>query len=155
MGARENILRRIADAAMPKREMPDVGAIAKIAFEERVAKFAEMVQSVGGEVEYVDASAIESLPQPCHHSKLAVAENGAVWLPCKGDRRDLFACEHLRVAVNAADVVDTMHDAVARVSLEGYEFGVFVSGPSKTADIEQALVLGAHGAMKATIYIYK
>ena len=155
MGARENILRRIADAAMPKREMPDVGAIAKIAFEERVAKFAEMVQSVGGEVEYVDASAIESLPQPCHHSKLAVAENGAVWLPCKGDRRELFACEHLRVAVNAADVVDTMHDAVERVSLEGYEFGVFVSGPSKTADIEQALVLGAHGAMKATIYIYK
>lgn len=155
MGARENILRRIADAAMPKREMPDVGAIAKIAFEERVAKFAEMVQSVGGEVEYVDASAIESLLQPCHHSKLAVAENGAVWLPCKGDRRELFACEHLRVAVNAADVVDTMHDAVERVSLEGYEFGVFVSGPSKTADIEQALVLGAHGAMKATIYIYK
>lgn len=155
MGARENILRRIADAAMPKREMPDVGAIAKIAFEERVAKFAEMVQSVGGEVEYVDASAIESLPQPCHHSKLAVAENGAVWLPCKGDRREVFACEHLRVAVNAADVVDTMHDAVERVSLDGYEFGVFVSGPSKTADIEQALVLGAHGAMKATIYIYK
>ena len=155
MGARESILRRIADVAMPKREMPNVEGIAKITFEDRVAKFAEMVQSVGGEVEFVEASALESLPQPYYHSKLGVAENGAVWLPCKGDRREVFACEHLRVAIAATDVVDTMHDAVERVSLEGYEFGVFVSGPSKTADIEQALVLGAHGAMKATIYIYK
>lgn len=155
MSARENILRRIADVAMPKREMPDVGTIAKISFEDSVAKFAEMVQSVGGEVEFVEASALENIPQPYHHSKLGVAENGAVWLPCKGDRREVFACEHLRVAIAATDVVDTMHDAVERVSLEGYEFGVFVSGPSKTADIEQALVLGAHGAMKATIYIYK
>lgn len=154
MSAKDRILKRIADCAMPKVEKPDVGAIAKISFEDSVAKFAEMVASVGGKVEMVEESALEGAAYPIYRSKLAVAENGAVWLPCKGDRRDIFACEHLHIAVAKSDIVATMHDAMERVSLDGYEFGVFVSGPSKTADIEQALVLGAHGAMHATILIY-
>jgi L-lactate dehydrogenase complex protein LldG len=53
-----------------------------------------------------------------------------------------------------ADIVDTMHDAVQQISLDDIGYGVFLSGPSKTADIEQALVMGAHGAMKATIILY-
>ena len=155
MSARETILSRIRACAPKCVEKPDLTTIAKISFEDRVAKFAEMVAIVGGKVEYVEKNAVETLAEPLYCSKLAVAENGAVWLPCKGDRRDIFACEHLHIVVDAADIVDTMHDAMARIELEGYEFGVFVSGPSKTADIEQALVLGAHGAMHLTVYIVK
>jgi L-lactate dehydrogenase complex protein LldG len=50
-------------------------------------------------------------------------------------------------------MVDTMEDAVAQISLNDIGFGVFVSGPSKTADIEQSLVMGAHGAMRTTIIL--
>ena len=86
--------------------------------------------------------------------RVAVAENGAVWVPVEGRRRaHLFACQHLVLVVSKTAVVDTMHDAMARVSLDDIAYGAFISGPSKTADIEQALVMGAHGAMRATVIL--
>ena len=86
--------------------------------------------------------------------RVAVAENGAVWVPVEGRRRaHLFACQHLVLVVNKTDVVDTMHDAMKLVSLDDIAYGAFISGPSKTADIEQALVMGAHGAMRATVIL--
>ena len=86
--------------------------------------------------------------------RVAVAENGAVWVPVEGRRRaHLFACQHLVLVVSKTDVVDTMHDAVVRISLDDIAYGAFISGPSKTADIEQALVMGAHGAMRATVIL--
>ena len=86
--------------------------------------------------------------------KVGVAENGAVWIPVEGRRKaHIFACNHLVIVLDGDCVVDTMHDAMERISLEGVGYGAFVSGPSKTADIEQALVFGAHGAMKTTIIL--
>ena len=86
--------------------------------------------------------------------RVAVAENGAVWVPVEGRRRaHLFACQHLVLVVSKTDVVDTMHDAMACILLDDIAYGAFISGPSKTADIEQALVMGAHGAMRATIIL--
>ena len=86
--------------------------------------------------------------------RVAVAVNGAVWVPVEGRRRaHLFACQHLVLVVSERDVVDTMHDAMARISLSEIAYGAFISGPSKTADIEQALVMGAHGAMRATVIL--
>ena len=34
-----------------------------------------------------------------------------------------------------------------------YNFGTFISGPSKTADIEQALVIGAQAARGVTVVL--
>jgi L-lactate dehydrogenase complex protein LldG len=86
-----------------------------------------------------------------------VAENGAVWLTDEvmGQRIIPYICQHLAVIVNAESIVPTLHEAYEKIGAGNYEFGAFISGPSKTADIEQALVLGAHGPLTMTVFILK
>ncbi len=80
-------------------------------------------------------------------SRLGVAENGAVWLHESEliHRAAPFLTQHLAVLLEKEHMVWNMHEAYARLRIEEEGFGVFVAGPSKTADIEQTLVLGAHG----------
>ncbi|MBV7315336.1 LUD domain-containing protein [Shewanella sp. NIFS-20-20] len=86
--------------------------------------------------------------------ELAVAENGAIWVSQpEGHRVTPFICENLLIMVNADSLVANMHVAMERISLRPGEFGVFIAGPSKTADIEQALVVGAHGACSLNVYL--
>ena len=82
-----------------------------------------------------------------------VAENGAVWLtePLMCDRALPFICQHLVVIINASEIVPDMHAAYQRISSSDYGFAIFIAGPSKTADIEQSLVLGAHGPISMKI----
>lgn len=46
-----------------------------------------------------------------------------------------------------------MHQAYKKLSSNAIDFGVFISGPSKTADIEQSLVIGAHGALSLSVFL--
>lgn len=87
--------------------------------------------------------------------RLGVAESGAVWVDgaSVGRRAALFLCEHLVLVLRRDQIVDTLHDAYARLPFGEAGFGLFVSGPSKTADIEQALVFGAHGPRSATVLL--
>lgn len=85
----------------------------------------------------------------------AVAENGAVWVTDDqmGDRALPFICEHLAVVISIHEIVPTMHQAYDRMGNASYNFGTFIAGPSKTADIEQSLVLGAHGPKSLTVFL--
>ena len=87
--------------------------------------------------------------------EFAVAENGAIWVTDRNVKHRVlyFINQHMILKVSASQIISNMHQAYQRMSLGANEFGVFISGPSKTADIEQALVIGAHGARSLTVLI--
>lgn len=84
-----------------------------------------------------------------------VSENGAVWVTesLMGHPSTPFISQHLALVINKGDIVSTLHEAYERLDRISYDFGVFIAGPSKTADIEQSLVLGAHGPKSMTVFL--
>ena len=86
--------------------------------------------------------------------ELAVAENGAVWISARSLRHRAlpWIAQHLALVVSVERLVNDLHDAYEQLQI-GSGFGCFISGPSKTADIEQALVIGAHGPRSATVFL--
>ncbi len=104
-----------------------------------------------------DPHSFENVELAVIRAHLAVCENGTVWLTeeLMGQRIIPFICQHLAVLVDASTIVPTMHEAYARIGTGDYGFGVFIGGPSKTADIEQALVMGAHGPISMTVFVVK
>lgn len=86
----------------------------------------------------------------------AVAECGAVWVvpPDLLSRTALFLAERVVLVVPRASLVPTLHEAYAALDARAPRFACFVSGPSKTADIEQALVIGAHGPRALRVVLY-
>lgn len=87
--------------------------------------------------------------------EFGVAENGAIWLTDAnmGDQALPYICEHLVLIVNKNSIVPTLHEAYDKIGSSSYNLGTFLAGPSKTADIEQSLVLGAHGSKSLIVYI--
>lgn len=88
---------------------------------------------------------------------LGVVENGAIWVAdsAMGHRALPFVTSHLVLVLRATNLVADMHGAYAALGLERDTpgFGVFISGPSKTADIERALVIGAQGPRSLLVVI--
>jgi L-lactate dehydrogenase complex protein LldG len=87
--------------------------------------------------------------------QFAVAENGAIWLTETemGQRVAPFITQYLAIIIEKASILPTMHQAYEHIASDDYGFGVFLAGPSKTADIEQSLVLGAHGARGLVVFL--
>lgn len=87
--------------------------------------------------------------------QIGVAENGCVWIPqTMKEKAMLFISEYLVIFLDRDGIVDNMHEAYDVIEMDPrYNFGTFISGPSKTADIEQALVMGAQAARGVTVVL--
>ncbi len=102
-----------------------------------------------------DPHTLASLDWVIAPGEFIVAENGAIWVDgaTLPHRVMLFIPQYLAIVVSREQIVHHMHQAYERIGHPQPGFGVFVSGPSKTADIEQSLVLGAHGCRTLQVFL--
>jgi L-lactate dehydrogenase complex protein LldG len=86
---------------------------------------------------------------------IAVAENGAIWVTDEEIkfRAAWYITQHLAIIVKKENIVGNMLEAYQNIEIKRPGFGCFISGPSKTADIEQSLIIGAHGARSLTVFL--
>ena len=88
--------------------------------------------------------------------KFGVAENACIWIPqTMKEKAVCFISENLIILLPKSQIVNNMHEAYKRIEFDTtYDgYGTFISGPSKTADIAQVLVMGAQAARSATILL--
>ena len=88
--------------------------------------------------------------------KFGVAENACVWIPqTMKEKAVCFISENLVILLPKSQIVNNMHEAYKRIEFDKeYDgYGTFISGPSKTADIAQVLVMGAQAARSATVLL--
>ncbi|MCX2451626.1 LUD domain-containing protein [Pedobacter sp. PLR] len=102
-----------------------------------------------------DPHSYENVDVAIIKAHFGVAENAALWVTesLMGQRVIPFICQQLVVVVHKKDILSNMQEAYQQIADSVYGFGAFIAGPSKTADIEQSLVLGAHGPKNMTVFV--
>ncbi len=148
--------------SMPDTPLPDLGDLTLpfIPNQSDQEAFCRMLTSVGGgcidlpedqtPTPEILAPHFDGHTPTILRAHFAVLENGACWIAHapEDDRTRYTLPTHIAILLPRTALAPTMHHAYARIRELGIDdFGLFLSGSSKTADIEQALVLGAQGAM--------
>ncbi len=138
-----------------KKAYPDARRIASVV---REVKTEDGIQSVTCGTFHPDdvekSGDLDGTDLAIVNGRIGVCENGAVWLQQDVEQRAVyFISEALVILLDRKNLVNNMHEAYKRIDTGEYGYGVFISGPSKTADIEQALVMGAHGARSVTVIL--
>ncbi|WP_456458493.1 LutC/YkgG family protein [Nitratifractor sp.] len=183
MNAKQMILARLSETRTPpaERSQPSISTIdfddpvqafvdalrtaggEAIFVEDAASLDAEIIRAFDNPANIIDTrtptspalEAMERCDLAIVEAAFGVAENGAVWIdPAERYPRALLTlARSLAILLPADAIVETMHDAYARLDFDELAYGLFMAGPSKTADIEQALVLGAHGAMALKLFL--
>lgn len=140
----------ISDVAILKKQL-----IADKQSGDFVVNAIEELGDIDNQIAEFTAFELEKIEKAYIKGTVGVAENGAVWVfeSQMINRLVPFICQHLILVIAKKDIVDTLHQAYDKIDVSREGFGVFIAGPSKTADIEQSLVIGAHGARSAKIYV--
>lgn len=86
--------------------------------------------------------------------EFGVAENGCIWiLQTMKEKAVCFISENLIIILEKDRILNNMHEAYKQIAFNDYGYGTFISGPSKTADIAQVLVMGAQAARSVTVVL--
>jgi len=117
-----------------------------------------LIEEVPGTLEMssiTDPHDLETVELAVVKGEVGAVENAAIWVSEKNlSHRVLpFITQHLIIVLEKTNLVPNMHEAYRRIDVTQTGYGVFIAGPSKTADIEQSLVIGAHGSRSLTVFL--
>jgi L-lactate dehydrogenase complex protein LldG len=156
VGKFTEVLTSIGGRVVEVKNMDEIRFFIQENFKGRmVSSILKISDTSESDISQLDVHDLENVEFALLKVEFGVAENGAVWLTEAAMlRRPLpFICQHLGVILEKNQIEPTMHAAYSRIGQRDYGFAAFVAGPSKTADIEQSLVLGAHGARTMTVFL--
>lgn len=140
------------------RKIEDIKDSIKEHYPNRQETYTQIAGTIDDSVDissYQQPHQLKSIDLAILKGEFGVAENGAIWINDTSLKYRVicFIAQQLVLIINKKDIVENMHHAYTQVSFQDSGFGCFIAGPSKTADIEQSLVIGAHGARGLTVYI--
>ena len=143
MNSRDKIIQNIKKHS-PTKIKRETFKLQPTTYENPLETFIQNLKQAGGDITQKPSSIVIK-------AEFAVAENGSVYInhPKDEDRRIYTFYEEITILLDKNSILNNMHEAYERVKID--EFGIFLSGPSKTADIEQSLVIGAHGAKRLKV----
>lgn len=120
-----------------------------------ITSIAELSDIAETEISQINPHDLENVDLAILRGEIAVAENGAIWVPESNTMQRVlpFITQHLALVVHKSMLVATMHQAYEIIGDIDYGYSAFIAGPSKTADIEQSLVLGAHGPRSLMVFL--
>jgi len=150
VGGKAHFVDQAADVGAVLQQIPVFAEATRIS-----SLFPEGVQGNIDATLIDDPHALATLDWTIAKGEFAVAENGAIWVDgtTLPHRVMLFIAQYLALVVSRSQIVSNLHEAYERIGDPAPGLGIFVSGPSKTADIEQSLVLGAHGCRKLQVFL--
>ena len=107
--------------------------------------------------EQEDVHTLKDIDLAVVKGNFAIAENGAIWMKDEENRHRAlyFIAQNIVIVIDEKDILNNMHEAYQQLNFDNNGYGVFISGPSKTADIEQSLVIGAHGPKSGYVIFTK
>ena len=131
-------------AALVRAWFPDARVVCSATPEVAGNRALEHVRAPG-ELDDVDVGVVRA--------GFGVAETGSVWLTEADFKVSAlgFLSQHLVVLLDPAAIVTNLHHAYTRERDFDVGYGVFLTGPSATADIEGVLIHGAQGVRSLTV----
>jgi len=122
-----------------------------------ISSFPELSDIAETDISQANPHALENVDLAILKAEFGVAENGASWVPEANTMQRVlpFITQHLALVVLKSSLVPSMHQAYEIIGDKEYGYSAFIAGPSKTADIEQSLVLGAHGPRSLRVFLLK
>jgi L-lactate dehydrogenase complex protein LldG len=155
-----DVLTAVGGSAVRVRDEQEVAAgletIPAYAEADKVCSLIDGVSKANVDLNEVDdPHQLEDIDFFITRGEFGVAENAAIWATDAQMRHRVlfFLAQHLAIVLPANQIVHNVHQAYERLQFTEPRFGLFLSGPSKTADIEQSLVIGAHGARSLTAFL--
>ena len=172
MSSKEDILKKYRSNIREQFDMPDLSDIQAVTYPNPLLQFINMTKSVGGNaIEVEEWCDINKLIRELFPDAVEIASNlPGITIATRNpdivdDASDLngtdvgiirgvcFISENLVILLPKSQIVNNMHEAYRRIKFNDYGYGTFISGPSKTADIAQVLVMGAQAARSATVLL--